>query len=642
MKNIKIVEFGSYLAAPLACKYLADSGFDVTCVKKPENDETSVETEYMKHTYHDIRRNKRVVEIDLKKDMNMAHDLIRNCNVVVENMKRGSMKRLGIGFEDCKRINPDILYVSIPGYNSNDDEYSLLKPWDSVVMASSGVFFNMGLNRTLLGIESSFSALHLPSTYASIFAAFAISSALFQGKKGEYIEVSMASALSEALVHNSIDFPLDDSYQNLRQLKIKAGEYPINKEELLKLTDPFFSTYMCSDDRPIYIVCPSHKNHQTNALKCLGIYEKVLEIIPKHIHHYSEFSNEHGIGSGRLSENHVSIVRPIIQAAFLKKTASEWECILGNSQVPCIAHKSTMEWKHNSHTRESGLFLNNHLSPLVWHRHIGVSTNDFSKQTFEDVKVLDMSNVIAGPTIGTMLARMGCTVTKLDPVKPFYGPCITVLYGIVVNIGKESILVDINTVKGRQLFEEILKTYDILIVNNTSASLERLGFTTAYFEKINPNLIVIHFDAWSGYLERGNYKNFIGYDDNVQAGIGIMERFGGSINDVEEHAHIGTIDVIAGVSGALSAVVSLIKRKFEGLITVGRTSLAATGQYLQYLYMFDKIYPSIGRGVSCRGFHCLHKCYETSNGCIMLVATISNVEEEVQKKNMLNCLEIVI
>ena len=49
MKNIKIVEFGSYLAAPLACKYLADSGFDVTCVKKPENDETSVETEYMKH-----------------------------------------------------------------------------------------------------------------------------------------------------------------------------------------------------------------------------------------------------------------------------------------------------------------------------------------------------------------------------------------------------------------------------------------------------------------------------------------------------------------------------------------------------------------------------------------------------------------
>ena len=74
--EIKIVEFGSYLAAPLACKYLADSGFDVTCVIKPENKESLDEKEYMEHTYHDLRRHKKMVEIDLKNDIKKAHELI--------------------------------------------------------------------------------------------------------------------------------------------------------------------------------------------------------------------------------------------------------------------------------------------------------------------------------------------------------------------------------------------------------------------------------------------------------------------------------------------------------------------------------------------------------------------------------------
>ena len=96
--------------------------------------------------------------------------------------------------------------------------------------------------------------------------------------------------------------------------------------------------------------------------------------------------------------------------------------------------------------------------------------------------------------------------------------------------------------------------------------------------------------------------NYIGYDDNVQAGIGIMERFGGGLNRAEEHAHVGTIDVIAGVAAAFSVMHALYVRKQQNVIIHPRASLAATGQYLQYPHMFMS-YPSVGSGVSCRGIH---------------------------------------
>ena len=242
-----------------------------------------------------------------------------------------------------------------------------------------------------------------------------------------------------------------------------------------------------------------------------------------------------------------------------------------------------------------------------------------------------MSNVIAGPTIGAMLARAGAEVVKVDPVTPFYGPGVTIIYGIVVNIGKKSILLDVSKPTGRKFLNTLIGESDVIIVNQTSESLSRLNMDAESLSEINPDIILMQFDAWGGCLEKGEYRNFVGYDDNIQAGIGIMERFGGGIDSVEEHAHVGTIDVIAGVAGGFATVVALLKRKYNRSITTCRTSLAAVGQYLQYLHMFKfNRCPSLGKGVHCKGVHALHRFFETSDGHVMIVGTISNDCETVR------------
>ena len=105
----------------------------------------------------------------------------------------------------------------------------------------------------------------------------------------------------------------------------------------------------------------------------------------------------------------------------------------------------------------------------------------------------------------------------------------------------------------------------------------------------------MRFDAWGGPCGQGPYSEFCGYDDNIQAGIGIMSRFGGGLKESEEHAHIGTIDVIAGVAAAFSLLLALVYRKKKGRTVTARTSLASAGQYLQYCFMFGHTPPQLRR-----------------------------------------------
>ena len=93
----------------------------------------------------------------------------------------------------------------------------------------------------------------------------------------------------------------------------------------------------------------------------------------------------------------------------------------------------------------------------------------------EGLRVLDLTNVIAGPTIGSTLARFGAEVTLVRPVEPSVDPWNAVVFGLQVQCGKESILLDLSTDTGQAILGRLIAQADVVTMNGTDAQCARLG-----------------------------------------------------------------------------------------------------------------------------------------------------------------------
>jgi len=143
---------------------------------------------------------------------------------------------------------------------------------------------------------------------------------------------------------------------------------------------------------------------------------------------------------------------------------------------------------------------------------------------------------------------------------------------------------------------------------------------------MNPDCIFCKLDCFSG-VRRGPCSNFIGYDDLVQASTGIMLRFGGAMDTPEEHAHVGTIDVMCGFGGAMTVAAALYQKYKTGKIGRGRTSLTANSGLLQIPYCYDYS----GRGLfdepsgrEAGGYDALTRFYYTASGDYLLLSAYEN------------------
>lgn len=676
-KNIRVLDFGQYVAGPATAVMMADQGAEVIRIDPPGG------PMWKSPAMETLNRRKKSIVLDLKtvSDLETARQLIASADVLVENFRPGVMKRLGLDAMEAHKINPGLIYVSLPGFSAEDRERAHLQAWEGIIAAASGQFTDMGLNRVLMGINTSFSPITLASGYAALLAATAASLALYAREEtghGDAIEVPIAAALNEGLVYNSMVIEnCPTRYLSLREHEINrkksAGEpMDMTFEDLQEFLDPFYRTYFCKDGRPVYIVTTCHINHCHKALKAMDLYDTVREMgLPDLDDWYLPTSEwpknlDCALGLYPLTKPWADKISKLMSKKFLEKTADEWEKRFGELNIPLIAHSYTKEWLNSEHALKSGLVheLTSHdgikrrqAGPVAWlesnadsaattgpapqpdeHReeilqslkkqhHASSTTPSQAAKTFanghswlEGIRILDMTNVIAGPTVANTLARFGAQTIKIYPVTPTFDPWNTVLIGLQVHRGKQSILIDIKSDKGRKAFNRLLAWADVLTYNGPGRQLSSLGLGPHDLKQINPDIILFHLDCWGGPKE-GPKSEYLGYDDLVQAGTGIMSRFGGSIETPEEHAHLGTIDVLTGFSGAFAVAAALYKRKVFGSTDVARTSLAACGQLLQAPFTYDyegrdPFNEPSGRDIKGEGP--FYRCYKTSDGWFFL------------------------
>ena len=245
----------------------------------------------------------------------------------------------------------------------------------------------------------------------------------------------------------------------------------------------------------------------------------------------------------------------------------------------------------------------------------------------DGIRVLDLTNVIAGPTIASTLARFGAEVTHVQPVTPSVDPWNTVVFGLQANRGKESVLLNLRDEAGRDALNRLIRQADVITLNATNEQRDGLGLSTEEIARINPDAILVQLDAFGGPM-RGPKSDHLGYDDLAQAATGIMVRFGGGADTPEEHAHAGTIDVLAGLTACVSLGGALIQKQATGKVDIARSSLAAAGGMIQAQFMcdfadrapFDE--PS-GRAALGSGLFC--HCYLASDGWFFWAAPTTGV-----------------
>ncbi len=152
------------------------------------------------------------------------------------------------------------------------------------------------------------------------------------------------------------------------------------------------------------------------------------------------------------------------------------------------------------------------------------------KLALEGLKVVDLSQVLAGPYCTMVLADMGAEVIKIEKYPNgddtrTMGPFINEeshMY-MMVNRNKKGVCINLKTPEGLELFKELIQSVDVLVENYRPGVTKKLGIDYETLKEINPGLI---YCSISGYGQTGPYSQKGGYDIMAQGLSGLMHMTG--------------------------------------------------------------------------------------------------------------------
>ena len=145
LEGVRVIDFTQVMMGPVCTQMLADHGADVIKIERKGAGDLSRSTfepvaGQDNPIFCSLNRNKRSVEIDLRDAAQVAlvKALIADADVVTNNFRAGVMERLGLGYEDCRRINPRIIYAVGTGFGETGP-YAHKGGQDVLAQAMSGV-----------------------------------------------------------------------------------------------------------------------------------------------------------------------------------------------------------------------------------------------------------------------------------------------------------------------------------------------------------------------------------------------------------------------------------------------------------------------------------------------------------------------
>ena len=142
LEGIRVLDMGRVLAGPSAAALFGDMGAEVIKLEQPGRGDDSRGFAPMKNGvscyYKNFNRSKKGITLDLKKGKETFLELVKQVDVLIENFRPGTMEKLGLGYEELKKVNPGLIYGCISGFGSTGP-YKNRAGYDTMSQAWSGV-----------------------------------------------------------------------------------------------------------------------------------------------------------------------------------------------------------------------------------------------------------------------------------------------------------------------------------------------------------------------------------------------------------------------------------------------------------------------------------------------------------------------
>ena len=188
-------------------------------------------------------------------------------------------------------------------------------------------------------------------------------------------------------------------------------------------------------------------------------------------------------------------------------------------------------------------------------------------QPLQNIRVLDLSRVLAGPYCTMVLGDLGAEIIKVEPPEGDetrgWGPPFAEgesAYYLCVNRNKRSMVVNLKTDEGREILRELAMQSDVLVENFRPGTLKKFGLDFETLHELNPRLI---YCSISGFGQTGPLRDMPGYDFMIQAMGGIMSVTGEPDGEPMK-VGVAVADLFAGQNAVISILAALQARTFTG------------------------------------------------------------------------------
>ncbi|MBN8582932.1 MAG: CoA transferase [Anaerolineae bacterium] len=188
-------------------------------------------------------------------------------------------------------------------------------------------------------------------------------------------------------------------------------------------------------------------------------------------------------------------------------------------------------------------------------------------QPLQNIRVLDLSRVLAGPYCTMVLGDLGAEVIKVEPPEgdetrgwgpPFAGG--ESAYYLCVNRNKRGMVVNLKTEEGKNILRGLAMQSDVLVENFRPGTLKKFGLDFETLHTLNPGLV---YCSISGFGQTGSLRDKPGYDFMIQAMGGIMS-ITGEPDGEPMKVGVAVADLFAGQNAVISILAALQARTFTG------------------------------------------------------------------------------